>query len=128
MNFLSHITHGYLDYVTVVIFLLAPSLLGFSGLPAMIAYGLAAVHLLLTLATDFPNSMVKIIPFHLHGWVERLVGPLLVVLPFILGFSNDMAARNFYIGIGIVIIAVGIGTDYKGSGKETGREGTAASR
>jgi len=126
MNCLSNIAHGYLDYLTVVIFLLAPSLLGLSGLPAMIAYGLAAVHLLLTLATDFPNSIVKIIPFHLHGWVERLVGPLLVVLPFILGFSNDTAARNFYIGIGIVIIAVGIGTDYKGPGKETGREGTAA--
>lgn len=127
MNFLSNIAHGYLDYVTVVIFLLAPSLFGLSGLPAMIAYGLAAVHLLLTLATDFPNGMVKIIPFHLHGWVERLVGPLLVVLPFILGFSNDAAARNFYIGIGIVIIAVGIGTDYKAHGKETDREGTAAS-
>jgi hypothetical protein len=119
MNILSRITHGYLDYLTVVIFLLAPTLLGMSGLPAMIAYGLAVIHLLLTIATDFPSSMIKIIPFKLHGWLERLVGPLLIVLPFILGFSNDTVARNFYIGIGIVIIAVGICTNYKGTDQGT---------
>lgn len=119
MNFLSRIAHGYLDYITVVIFVLAPSLLGLSGLPAMIAYGLAAIHLALTLATDFPSSMFKIIPFKLHGWLERLVGPLLIVLPFILGFSDDAVARNFYILIGIVIIVVGIFTNYKGTDQET---------
>lgn len=119
MNILSRIAHGYLDYITVVIFLLAPSLLGLSGLPAMIAYGLAAIHLVLTLATDFPSSLFKIIPFKLHGWLERLVGPLLIVLPFILGFSNDAVARNFYILIGIVIIVVGIFTNYKGTDQET---------
>jgi hypothetical protein len=119
MNILSRLTHGYLDYLTVVIFLLAPSLLGLSGLPAMIAYGLAFIHLALTLATDFPSSMFKIIPFKLHGWLERVVGPLLIVLPFVLGFSSDTVARNFYIGIGIVIIAVGILTNYKGTDKET---------
>ena len=47
-------THGYLDYVTVAVFLLAPKLLGFEGLPALLSWTLAGVHLVLTLATDFP--------------------------------------------------------------------------
>jgi hypothetical protein len=76
--------------------------------------GLAVIHLALTLTTDFPFGVIKIIPFTLHGWIERLVGPSLVVIPFILGFGNDAAARNFYILIGVIIIIVGVLTDYEG--------------
>lgn len=97
MKIISPTNHGYLDFVTVVIFLLAPTLFGLNGLPAMLAYGLAVIHLALTLATDFPFGVIKIIPFTLHGWIERLVGPSLVAVPFILGFANEAAARNFYI-------------------------------
>lgn len=114
MKIISPTNHGYLDFVTVVIFLLAPTLFGLNGLPAMLAYGLAVIHLALTLATDFPFGVIKIIPFTLHGWIERLVGPSLVVIPFILGFANDAAARNFYILIGVIIIIVGVLTDYEG--------------
>jgi hypothetical protein len=112
MKIISPINHGYLDFITVVIFLLAPTLFGLSGLPAFLAYGLAVVHLAVTLVTDFPSGVIRIIPFTLHGWIERVVGPTLVVIPFILGFANE--ARNFYIFIGIIIIAVGILTDYEG--------------
>jgi hypothetical protein len=114
MKIISPTNHGYLDFVTVVIFVLAPTLFGLNGLPAMLAYGLAIIHLALTLATNFPFGVIKIIPFTLHGWIERLVGPSLIVIPFILGFANEAVARNFYILIGIIIIIVGVLTDYKG--------------
>ncbi len=119
MKIISATNHGYLDFVTVIIFLLAPTLFGLNGLPSMLAYGLAVIHLAVTLATDFPFGVVKIIPFTLHGWIERLVGPLLVVIPFILGFANEAPARNFYIFIGIIIIIVGVLTDYKGTASQT---------
>lgn len=118
MKIISPNIHGYLDFVTVVIFLLAPTLFGLSGLPAMLAYALAVIHLAVTLATDFPFGVVKLIPFTLHGWIERLVGPLLVVIPFVLGFANETGARNFYIFIGIIIIIVGLLTDYKGTASQ----------
>jgi len=104
-------THGYLDYFTVILFLVAPTLLGLTGIPAMLAY----VHLVMTLVTDFPLGVVKLIPFTIHGWVERVVGPLLIIVPFVLGFSTDLAARNFYVTIGGVIVLVGLVTDYKGT-------------
>lgn len=119
MKIISATNHGYLDFVTVVIFLSAPTLFGLIGLPAMLAYGLAVIHLVVTLATDFPFGVIKIIPFTLHGWIERLVGPLLVVMPFILGFANEAAARNFYIFIGLIIILVGVLTDYEGTASQT---------
>ncbi|PTQ78889.1 hypothetical protein C8R26_101205 [Nitrosomonas oligotropha] len=42
-----------------------------------------------------------------------MVGPLLVAMPFILNFSDEEVARNFYIAIGIVIIVIGMLTDYR---------------
>ncbi|WP_295628788.1 hypothetical protein [uncultured Nitrosomonas sp.] len=118
MKVISPRMHGYLDFLTVIIFLLAPTLLGLSQLPAMLAYSLAAVHLMVTLASDFPFGVFKLIPFTIHGWIERLVGPLLIALPFILGFADEETARNFYIAVGLIIIVVGMLTDYQGVARD----------
>jgi hypothetical protein len=111
MKIISPLVHGYLDYFTVIVFLLAPTLAGLSGTAGMLAYALAVIHLAMSLFTDFPLGLTKIIPFTVHGWVERVVGPVLVIAPFVLGF--DGAARGFYILMGIVIIVVGLLTDYR---------------
>ncbi|WP_411725577.1 hypothetical protein [Methyloglobulus sp.] len=111
MKIISPTQHGYLDYVTVVLFLAAPTLIGLTGVAGALAYALAAIHLAMTLVTDFPLGVAKLLPFSIHGWVERVVGPVLVLLPFALGF--DTAARSFYIVIGIVIVVVGLLTDYQ---------------
>lgn len=117
MKIISARNHGYLDFLTVVIFLLAPTLLGLSEVPAMLAYGLAVVHLAVTLVSGFPFGAIKLIPFTLQGWIERIVGPVLVAIPFILGFSDESLARNFYIAVGIIIIMVGLLTDYRGENR-----------
>jgi hypothetical protein len=111
MKIISPTQHGYLDYVTVVLFLIAPSLLGLTGIAGTIAYLLAGIHLSMTLLTDFPLGVVKKLPFTIHGWVERIVGPALVLLPFVLGFEG--LAMGFYVVVGIVIILVGLLTDYQ---------------
>ena len=113
MKVISPRIHGYFDFLTVFIFLLAPTLLGLGQLSAMLAYGLAVVHLIVTLASDFPFGIIKLIPFTVHGWIERMVGPLLIAIPFILNFSDEEAARNFYIAMGIIIIVAGMLTDYQ---------------
>ncbi|HEX2570482.1 MAG TPA: hypothetical protein VH877_13070 [Polyangia bacterium] len=114
MKILSPRLHGYLDYLTVLIFVLAPTLLGLTGVPAMLAYTLAGVHLAMTLLTNFPMGLVKLVPMPLHGWVERVVGPTLIAIPFLLGFSGDTKALSFYIAMGATIIVVGVVTDYQG--------------
>jgi hypothetical protein len=113
MKVISPRIHGYLDFLTVFIFLLAPTLLGLEQLSAILAYSLAVVHLIVTMASDFPFGVVKLIPFTVHGWIERMVGPLLIAIPFIFSFSNEEAARNFYIAMGIIIIVVSMLTDYQ---------------
>ncbi|GKS68907.1 hypothetical protein W03_09110 [Nitrosomonas sp. PY1] len=113
MKVISPRIHGYLDFLTVFIFLLAPTLLGLDQLPAILAYGLAVIHLIVTLVSDFPFGVVKLIPFSVHGWIERMVGPLLIAIPFALDFSDEAVARNFYIAIGIIIVVIGMLTDYQ---------------
>ncbi len=112
MKIISARNHGYLDFLTVVIFLLAPTLLGLSQIPAILAYGLAGIHLMVTLASDFSLGIFKMLAFTLHGWIERIVGPTLLAAPFLLGFANDAIARNFYIVMGFVIIVAGLLTNY----------------
>ena len=120
MKIISPLVHGYLDYVTVVVFLLAPTLIGLTGFPAILAYVLAGfifscgVYLLMTLVTEFPLGIVKLIPLSLHGWVERVVGPVLVLVSFVPAFTVETPARIIYIVMGIVIILVGLLTDYRG--------------
>ena len=113
MKILNATAHGVLDYAVVTLFLAAPTLLGLSGLPAAISYALAGVHLLLTLVTAFPLGAVKLVPLPVHGAIELVVSIALGALPWLLRFSADTVARNFYLGAGAGIFIVWMVTDYR---------------
>jgi uncharacterized membrane protein YhaH (DUF805 family) len=108
--------HGILDYLTVVVFALAPSVLGLTGAAAGLSYALAVVHLLVTLATDFELGVARLLPARWHGWIELVVGPVLVVVPWLLGFSDDATERTFFVAAGVVILVVWALTAYQGRG------------
>lgn len=110
MGVISAGLHRILDYVTVVAFALAPSLFGLTGAPAMLAYGLAGVHLLLTLSTRFTRGGSGFVPFRAHGFIEVVVGIALAIAPFALGWPG--AARNFYLACGVIFLIVWTLTDF----------------
>lgn len=114
MKIISPRAHGVLDYLVVILFLAAPGLFGFIGVPATVAYLLAAAHLLLTLATNFPLGVVKLIPLPVHGVVEISVAVVLLLLPWLAGFAGVPAERNFYLVMGVLIGASWLLTDYAG--------------
>jgi len=111
LKVISDTTHGILDYLTVAIFALAPSILGLTGFAALVSYALAVIHLAMTLLTNMPLGVIKIIPMRLHALVEVIVGPILVVaalvLPTILGDR-----REFFLVMGLVILAVWLLSSY----------------
>jgi SPW repeat len=104
--------HGVLDYATVAAFLNAPMVFGFHGTPAAIAYWLAGIHLLMTGCTDFPVGFFMWIPFRIHGVIELLAGIFILAAPWIFGFTQEVAARNFFLGIAIILLLVVALTDY----------------
>ncbi|HZH34499.1 MAG TPA: hypothetical protein VEX64_06630 [Pyrinomonadaceae bacterium] len=113
MKILSPRVHGYLDYILVALFLLAPTLFGMSNVPSMISYALAAIHLTETILTAFPLGIVSLIPFTIHGASEFLISFVLIALPWVAGFASEASARNFFVGSGILIFVVWLTTDYK---------------
>jgi hypothetical protein len=111
VRILSPKIHGILDYAVVLVFLAAPALFGLTGLAAQLSYALAAVHLALTLLTDFSLGALRVIPLTVHGWIELAVAPTLAAAPWILGFG--FRARIFYVAAGAAIFLVWCATDYR---------------
>ena len=114
MNLLNARFHGYLDLVTVAVFVVAPFFFGLGGYVAAVAWGLAVVHLAMTLLTRFPLGIVKVIPFPVHGIVELVVGAVLVLaMPRLLLAGPGSPARTFFTGAGFAILAVWALTRYR---------------
>jgi hypothetical protein len=112
MKIICNKSHGVLDYVTVAAFALIPTVFGLVGVPAYLSYALAVVHLLMTVLTKFQFGIVKVLPLKFHKWVEAVVGPVLIVISWVLGFSDDVKARTIFMVAGAVIILVGLLSQY----------------
>jgi len=112
MNVISARAHGILDYGTVAGFSLIPTIFKLAGTPAYLCYALAVIHLLMTILTRFPSGVVPVIPVAVHKTVEAVVGPVLVLSPWILGFSAEKIARNVFISAGVLIFAVWLLSEY----------------
>jgi uncharacterized membrane protein YhaH (DUF805 family) len=103
--------------VAVVAFLAMPILLGLSGAPAMLSYALAAIHLLVTLSTKFPDTGHRLLSLRAHGYVELVVGIALIALPWVVGWTD--VARNYYMAVGVILLLVWAGSNY---GRQYGAE------
>ena len=94
--------HRILDWLAVVVFAVAPTVFNLHGNTAVLAYCLAAVHLLITLLTQFPAGARRPIAFHLHGAIELAIGILFIAVPLMRHWT--FGARRFYIGMGIALL------------------------
>ena len=118
MKIISSEAHAALDYLTVVIFALAPTVIGLTGASAIISYVLAVVHLSMTLVTDMPFSLVKIVPIKLHALVELMVGLVLVIGGFLLELPTP--APTFLVAMGVIIFAVWLLSSYAHLTRQSG--------
>jgi hypothetical protein len=110
LKFLSDKVHGILDYGVVIIFAVAPSLLGIVGTAALLCYALAVIHLVMTLLTDMPLGAVKVIPIKLHGTIELIVGLALIVLAW--AIPALISGQLFFTLMGAVIFFVWVSSNY----------------
>jgi hypothetical protein len=113
MKLINSKVHGIIDYLVVAVLLLSPTLIGLTPFVATITYTLAGIHFLLTILTDFPYGIIRIIPYKIHGLIEFIVSIVLVALPWILHFDADGIDRHFYIVIGGAVFLIWLLTDYQ---------------
>jgi hypothetical protein len=107
--------HGILDYVVVAFLLASPTIFNLPSLTAIFTYILGFVHLTLTVLTDFPAGLIKIIPLKVHGIIELIVSITLVGVAFVLGDAEGSIAKYFYLGFAAAVFVTWVITDYKGS-------------
>lgn len=110
MGIISATVHRWLDFAVVALFAIAPTAFHLTGNTRLLAFGLAAVHLGLTLLTHFPGQARGVVPFRVHGMIELAVGVVLVALPLLRHWT--FGAHTFYIGIGVAILVVWALTRY----------------
>jgi hypothetical protein len=99
--------HAYLDYPVAVSLMALPFVLGLgTGNPLAkwlaVATGVAAF--ILTLLTDHELGVVKVVPYPVHVAVDRLVGVIFVVAPFIFGFTGLDAAYYWVNGAAVLLV------------------------
>lgn len=110
---LSPKTHAILDYMLAILFILSPMLFGFGGVAATWAYLIGIAYLAVSLLTQYPLGALKLIPFPVHGVLESVMAAVWIIMPWLFGFANIAAARNFFIIAGIALLLVAFLTDYK---------------
>ncbi|MBZ9894544.1 MULTISPECIES: hypothetical protein [unclassified Mesorhizobium] len=105
--FVTKSMHAYLiDYPVAVVLIAAPFLLklGQSGPMALwlsVVVGIAA--LILPALTDHPTGLVRIIPYWLHLWVDRAVGVVFIIAPFVFKFVGLDAWYYWILAIAVLL-------------------------
>lgn len=115
MKPLSAKPHGVLDYAVGLFLLASPWLFGFNDVSTaatwtMVAVGLVA--LVLSLMTNYPLGLFKIVPFPTHGRVETAGAIFLLISPWLIRFADLPVARNIAIFVSIAWLVVVALTNY----------------
>jgi hypothetical protein len=89
MRLLSTRVHGILDYAVGTLLIVAPALFGIEhGTAIWILVILGAGAIVYSLLTRYELGLVGIIPMPVHLWIDIGSGILLLLSPFLLGFSG----------------------------------------
>lgn len=84
------VVHNIIDYFSILLLWLSPSIFGLSGVVTIVLYILGFIHLFITVCTISPLGLFKVIPFKIHGWIELSAGIILMALPWILQYSDNI--------------------------------------
>ncbi len=115
MKILNSRIHGIVDYIVVLFLWLSPTLFGLSPFISILVYALGGVHLGLTVLTNFPFGLVKVIPLKIHGLIELVVGVVLIASPLVLGGMDGVVSavdHYFFAGFGVAVLATWFVSDY----------------
>lgn len=121
--------HMSSEPVLFLVLLLLPFLAGYSDVDAArnVSIGAALVVLVATLTTNWPLSVVRLIPLRIHGILDVVLGVLLIIAPFLAAFSDDSTLATLVdVLLGVGLIIAGLLTNWAGAhGRASARRGAA---
>jgi hypothetical protein len=105
--------HGLLEYGVGALSIAAPFFFSFDSDPAeVLAILLGAGIIVLAFVTASPTGVARNLPIASHVVLDYVVSVLMIVAPFIFGFTEDAAATAYFIVIGIGFLLLTIATKY----------------
>ncbi|HMG29293.1 MAG TPA: hypothetical protein VK585_04140 [Jiangellaceae bacterium] len=109
------VVHGAFEYLLGVLFLAAPILFDFdSGTATGVSITVGVLVLITTAITaDLPTSLVSQLALTAHVTIDFVLAIFLVIAPFLLGFSDESAPRNFFMILGVALLLITIGTRFR---------------
>ena len=108
------LSHAIVDYVFVILLIIGPSVTGFTGRQATMAYILAATLLVLAVLTRYPLGVIRLIRFPIHGGLELAIALMILILPWLASFARGIHSRNFFVLIAVLMLAIWFMTDFRG--------------
>jgi hypothetical protein len=105
-------THGAVEPVVALLFIVAPWLFGFSDITeaTVISIIVGATMLVAGMLTQWRYSVLKLIPLRTHFMADVALGGLLILSPFIFGFSEEGGATRFMIVAGVLELLTALST------------------
>lgn len=101
MRFISTRVHGALDYLVAVLLIVAPWLFNFSGNEAAtwtaVLIGVGTI--VYSTLTNYELGVASVISMPTHLGIDGLAGIILIVSPWLFGFSNVVWEPHLVIGV-----------------------------
>jgi SPW repeat-containing protein len=107
--------HAAVEPLAAIVLIASPWIFGFSDRSSakivMIVVGV--IMLLSGMMTDWRQSPVRLIPLRVHFMTDLLLGIVLVISPFIRGFSSNGAATRFAVIFGALELLTALTTHWE---------------
>jgi hypothetical protein len=107
MRMISTRTHGVIDYVTGILLIAAPWLFGFANGTAAqwVPVILGAIVILQSLITDYELGAIRQLPMPTHLMLDAASGALLLVSPWLFGFSHFVWVPHVVVGLFEIVVS-----------------------
>jgi len=104
--------HAAIEPVAAIVIAAAPWLFGFSDVDdaKVVCIAVGVIILVAGAMTDWRLSLARVIPLRMHMATDLLLGAVLILAPFVLGFSDDGAATRFTVIAGALEILTALAT------------------
>lgn len=90
-RFVTKNVHAYLDYPVALSLVLAPFALHLgqsNPMAVWVSVVTGAAAFVLTVLTNHRTGLIRVIPYPVHVWIDRLVGVVFLLVPFALHLSG----------------------------------------
>lgn len=99
MRFISRKFHAVLDYLSAIILIAAPFIIGFEGSARWVAIFIGLMILVMSMLTDYEGGFMKAVSMQMHLTTDVIAGIFLAASPWILNFSDQVYLPHLIMGI-----------------------------